>query len=415
MKRVFIAVILLIFILVDTTALAASPRTGQTAPSNFPKVGQIVFADTASVSYYQTLKEDGFDGLFKCVAYAPFYPNPPIYAGAEWRLVERVKGNYDWTSLDNCLESARKANMWFIPEIVINVPPSWLLEEFPNSLLKNFKGITATDPDKNGAPYLLSPWFIASGNADVYLQKFINAFLTKIKKYPNVPAVIIGNFKLNVLPWKMGMDVTENDFDLWPIWDDFAKADYEKQFGSGKLPPKTWDEYYVTKNDSEKKAFRDWLVRVFCDNLKTYMHWLSSYSGWKVINASIWNNNQMPNSIFTTTTPEMVAQKQSAIVSSGVGKIIIDDDNMGDYGLEEFHLLDVQLAHGNGFLIFGEKVESENFLWQNLFPMWQRVIPDGFINLTAVYDAKWLEKFRTFYGAPSSPYPLRLFISVLKK
>jgi|GEM_PF-824774 len=367
--------------------------------SDLPKIWQIVFADSVSVSQLRMYKDMGVDGLYKCVANAPNYPNGPIWAGGEWRLVERVKGTYDWSSLRACLDHALAANLWFIPEVVINVPPDWFLQEHPNALLKDARGITATDPDADGAPYQLSPWFIASGAADGELKAFVDSFLSVVAAYPNVPAVMIGNFKLNVLPWKM---VGADDFTDWPIWDDAAVASYQARFGT--MPPATWNDYLAMPGAGQQ-AFRQWQTAAMETNLRErYLPWLSSFTGWKVINASIWDNNGVQGSIFTTQTPEMTALKQAAILASGVAaKVIINDDNMGATGLEPYQLQDVQLAHANGFLIYGERVPQAG-TWAGIFQMWQRVQPDGFINISTV-DPVVLAQFRQFYGPASEPPP----------
>lgn len=218
-KRYLLFLLLLVsgFGLILSSSSPGATR-GNTLPP-LPKMWQIVWADDVSVNRLLTSKNLGYDGAFKCVAYAPNYPNAPIHAGGEWRLVERVEGQYDWSSLQTCLDNALQANLWFIPEIAINIPPEWFIQRYPDSLLQDSRGITATDIQAEGAPYLLSPWFIAGGEADAYLQPFVTAFLDLVAQYPNVPAVMIGNFKLNVLPWKMGTNDSDN-FTYWPIWDE---------------------------------------------------------------------------------------------------------------------------------------------------------------------------------------------------
>ena len=383
---------------------------GNTLPP-LPKMWQIVWADDVSVTRLLTSKNLGYDGAFKCVAYAPNYPNAPIYAGGEWRLVERVEGQYDWSSLQTCLDNALQANLWFIPEIVINIPPEWFIQRYPDSLLQDSRGITATDIQAEGAPYLLSPWFIAGGEADAYLQPFVTAFLDLVAQYPNVPAVMIGNFKLNVLPWKMGTNDSDN-FTYWPIWDEYAKTSFAGAFGGGVLPPATWDDYQAM-SETEKAAFRDWLTSALETNLQTrYLPWVADFAGWKVINASIWDNDGVRPSIFTTSTPEMVAAKQAAMLAAAASGVIINDDNMGDCGLQQFQQQDVILAHANGFLILGERV-PDTCSWENMFLMWQALDPkpDGFINIGAA-DASWTAQFRTLYGAPSEPF-LELFLPLV--
>jgi hypothetical protein len=245
--------------------------------------------------------------------------------------------------------------MWFVPELVINVPPDWFVQRYPESLLEDSRGITSTDPHSAGAPYLMSPWFVETGAADAYLQPLVDSFIGVVSEYPNIPPVMIGNFKLNVLPWKMGTDSSDN-FTYWPIWDDNARASYKSEFGTGAVPPVAWSDYQAMST-ADREAFREWLTSAIRHNLEyRYLPWLSDFAGWKVVNASIWNANDVRPSIFTTGTPEMTAAKQEAIASSGVGRILINDDNMGDTGLEPLQQQDVELAHSNGFLIYGERV-----------------------------------------------------------
>ena len=58
--------------------------------------------------------------------------------------------------------------------------------------------------------------------------------------------------------------------------------------------------------------------------------------GRKVINASIWDNDGVKPSVFTTCTPEMTAAKQDAIEAALVAGVVINDDNMSDCGLGAF-------------------------------------------------------------------------------
>lgn len=379
-----------------------------------PKVWQIVWADAVSVPQLQKLKQAGFDGLFKCVAFAPNYPTGEIYAGGEWRLVERVEGNYDWSSMRTCLDNAFRANMWFIPEVVINVPPDWFARRHPEALLQDSRGITATVPSAEGGPYLLSPWFIDSGQADADLKPFVESFLKLVAEYPNVPAIMIGNFKLNVLPWKMGAN-TEDNFTYWPIWDQIAKADYARRFGTGSLPPKTWAEY-ETMNESRKAAFRGWLTEAMGRNLRTrYLPWTESFAGWRVINAAIWGDASNRASIFTTMTPDMAATKQAAIAAAGAQWVIINDDNMGGCGLASLQQQDIILAHSRGFRILGERV-PDVCSWQEIYAMWAGFSPraDGFINIGQA-DAYWVGQFRKLYGPATGPFAFQTQLPMLMR
>ncbi len=391
-----------------------SARSDLESPPPLPKVWQIVWSDAVAIPRLQALKQAGFDGLFKCVAFAPNYPAGPIYAGGEWRLVERVEGTYDWSSMRTCLDNARRANMWFIPELVINVPPEWFVQRHPNALLRDSRGITATDPSAEGGPYLLSPWFIDSGQADPYLQPLVQSFLDVVAGYPNVPAIMIGNWKLNVLPWKMGAD-TADDFTYWPIWDDFARADYARRFGTGSLPPATWSEYEAMP-EAQRTAFRHWLTEAMERNLRTrYLPWTDSFAGWRVINAAIWGDADSRPSVFTTMTPEMAAAKQAAIAATGAKWIIINDDNMGGCGLAPLQQQDIILAHSRGFRILGERV-PDVCSWPQLYAMWANFSPqaDGFINI-GPEDAYWVGQFRRLYGPPTEPLPFRIWLPVLTR
>ena len=373
--------------------------SAETSSTSLPKMWQIVWADKANIQYFTELKNMGYDGLFKCHSLAPNYP------GGEWRLVERIEGQYDWTSLQQCLDIALAVNMWFIPEIVINVPPQWFLDRYPDALLKDSRGITATQPDDNGAPYLLSPWFIASGQGDLEIQRYLNEFIRIVSDYPNVPAIMIGNFKLNVLPWKMGL--TGEDFTYWPIFDAAAIQSYSARFGTS--PIATWDQYNSMSNPNQA-AFRDWLTGAIRHNIQNkYIPWTSAFHGYLVINASIWDNDGVKPSIFTTTTPEMTIAKQNAIKSAGATRIIINDDNMGDYGLVAFQQLDIEIAHNNDFLIYGERVPYKSD-WARLFNMWAGFDPpsDGFINIEDP-DVYWSSRFRTMYGPSSEPFIFKLY------
>lgn len=395
-----------------TGSLAAGPDPQ--SPPPLPQVWQIVWADAVAVPRLQELKQTGFDGLFKCVAFAPSYPAGPIYAGGEWRLVERVEGTYDWSSLRTCLDNALRANMWFIPEIVINVPPEWFVQRHPDALLRDSRGITSTVPSAEGGPYLLSPWFVDSGQADADLQPLIQSFLEVVAEFPNVPAIMIGNWKLNVLPWKMGAN-TADDFTYWPIWDQSARADYARRFGAGALPPTTWAEYEVMP-EAHRAAFRDWLTEAMERNLRTrYLPWTDSFVGWRVINAAIWGDADSRPSVFTTMTPEMAVAKQAAIAAAGAEWIIINDDNMGGCGLASMQQQDIVLAHSWGFRILGERV-PDVCSWQQVYEMWAAFSPraDGFINI-GPEDAYWVEQFRKLYGPATEPLPFRVRLPIVMR
>lgn len=406
-------VLLLLALHPAPNAAGSAPRAQQSmSQPPLPTVWQIVWADAADVSRLQTLKQTGFDGLFKCVAFAPNYPHGPIYAGGEWRLVERVEGVYDWSSMRTCLENARRANMWFIPEIVINVPPDWFVKRYPDALLRDSRGVTTTDPSAEGAPYMLSPWFIDSGQADADLRPFVDAFLDLVADYPNVPAIMIGNFKLNVLPWKMGANTADN-FTYWPIWDQAARADYARRFGAGALPPATWAEYEA-QAEPRRAAFRDWLTEAMERNLQTrYLPWTHRFAGWRVIDAAIWGDAGNRASIFTTMTPEMAAAKQAAMAAAGAQWIIINDDNMGGCGLASFQQQDISLAHSRGFRILGERVPGECD-WPQMYGMWANFSPraDGFINIGEP-NAYWIGQFRALYGPASQPIAPRIRLPML--
>lgn len=391
---------------------SSSARSDTQPPPPLPEVWQVVWADAVAVPRLRELKHTGFDGLFKCMAFAPNYPAGPIYAGGEWRLVERVEGTYDWSSMRTCLDHARRANMWFIPELVINVPPEWFVQRHPDALLRDSRGITATMPSAEGGPYLLSPWFIDSGQADADLQPLIQSFLDVVADYPNVPAIMIGNWKLNVLPWKMGANAAD-DFVYWPIWDQSAKTDYARRFGAGALPPTTWSAYEATP-EAHRAAFRDWLTEAMERNLRTrYLPWTDSFAGWRVINAAIWGDADSRPSVFTTMTPEMTAAKQAAIGAAGTEWIIINDDNMGGCGLAPLQQQDIILAHSRGFRILGERVPGV-CTWQEIYTMWASFTPpaDGFINI-GPEDAHWVGQFRRLYGPATEPFPGRIRLPML--
>jgi hypothetical protein len=91
---------------------SSSDRSVSQSPPPLPKIWQIVWADAVGVPQLLEHKQMGFDGLFKCVALTPNYPAESIYAGGEWRLVERAEGTYDWSSMKTCLDNARQANIW---------------------------------------------------------------------------------------------------------------------------------------------------------------------------------------------------------------------------------------------------------------------------------------------------------------
>lgn len=365
-----------------------------------PRMWHILWADAASVDNIRDLKEMGFDGQFKCVA------------AGEWQFVEAIENQYDWSNLRNCLQVARQANMYAIPELVINVPPAWFVSRFPESVLKDQRG-EVKPSNIDGVPYLLSPWFVSTGEADFYLEALIDSFLDVVSEYPDVvTGVMLGNFVLNDLPWCLGeqADCSQDSmFTYWPVWDAYALADYESIFGVGQLPPVSWDDY-TAFNEATKMKFREWLGFAISKNLEErYLPWLASYEGWKVINASIWNNDDTQGSVFTTTTPEMVMMKQSAMQRTGVANIIINDDNMGDCGLKEQQQLDVLLARSNGFLIFGERVpglSTDNCSWELLYEMWRDFSPrpDGFINIELeTTDSNWLAQLRELYGPLIEP------------
>jgi len=400
-KRLFCVFLISVFVVPNSLSYASYQIKTASLPP-LPTVWHIIWSDQVSVQEAQSLKAMGFDTLFKCVAYRPNYPNPPINAAGEWRLVERVEGQYDWSDLRRCLDATLKANMWVVPEVVINIPPDWFIQRFPDSVLKDSRGITATDPDETDAPYLLSPWFIATGAADAYLVPYINSFLNVVSRYPNVAGIMIGNFKLNTLPWRLGNNASD-DFTYWAIWDNSAKASYQTRFGT--LPLSTWNDYQAL-NDIAKTNFRDWLTSAIRTNLQNrYLTWVSGFTGWKVINASIWNGNDVKESIFTTTTPDMTAAKQTAIKQSGVTGIVINDDNMGDCGIQSQQQEDITLAASNGFKIIGERVVGlQSCDWSTVYNMWSAFSPrpNGFVNITEP-DANWIRQYRTLYGPATAP------------
>ncbi|MBN1484729.1 MAG: beta-galactosidase [Chloroflexia bacterium] len=392
----------------------ATPQAETASLPPLPTVWQIIWSDQVSVQEAQRLKSMGFDALFKCVACRPAYPQTPIWAAGEWRLVESVEGQYDWSDMRRCLDAALQANMWVIPEIVINIPPDWFVQRFPDSLLQDSRGITLTNPDETGAPYLLSPWFIATGAADAYLVPYVNSFLDLVSPYPNVAGIMMGNFKLNTLPWGLGPSDSDQ-FTYWPIWDQAAQASYRARFGT--LPISTWDDYQALENAAQAN-FRDWLTSAVRENLQNrYLPWVASFPGWKVINASIWNGNEVRESIFTTTTPEMTAAKQTAIKQSGVAGIVINDDNLGDCGLAGRQQEDIDLAASNGFKLVGERVPGLPACdWSAVYTMWIgfNPRPDGFVNI-AEPDASWIGQYRTLYGTASEPLSLRVYVPLVQK
>ena len=375
-----------------------------------PKIWHIIWSDQISDTNVQDLKAQGADGLFKCVAISPNYP------AGEWRLVETVEGQYNWNDLRRCLDTALQANMWVIPELVINIPPTWFIERYPNSILHDSRGEII--PSNIDAPYLLSPWFVASGEADTYLLPLTNSFLNLVSEYPNVAGVMIGNFLLHNLPWCLGdSSACDNStyFTYWPIWDIYALSDYESEFGIGKVPPSTWTDYEAMDALSQM-AFREWLVAAISTNLQgRYLPWIATFGGWKVVNAPIWDDGGSKASIFTTNTSEMTIIKQTAIKNSEVSWVIINDDNMGDCGLATYHQQDIDLAHSNGFLIFGERVPNlPTCGWSEMYNMWQNFnpSPDGFINITDS-DPFWMGQFRTFYGTPNEPLSNKAFLPLV--
>jgi hypothetical protein len=102
----------------------------------------------------------------------------------------------------------------------------------------------------------------------------------------------------------------------------------------------------------------------------------------------------------------MTTAKQNAIKLANVPGIVINDDNMGDYGLTVFQQQDITLAHGNGFKIVGERVPNSNTgsSWSILFNMWQAFSPrpDSFINISEP-DSYWINQFRLLYGPMIEP------------
>jgi Beta-galactosidase len=408
--RLFCVLLLSLFV-IPSSRSDASYQSGVVVLPPFPKVWHTIYSDVVSTQQAQQLKAMGFDSLFKCVAYYPNYPNPPIYAAGEWRLVEKVEGHYDWSDLRRCLDAALQANMWVVPDIVINIPPDWFMQRFPDSVLKDSRGITVTNHSETGAPYLLSPWFVATGAADSYLTKFISESLKVVSQYPNVAGIMIGNFKLNNLPWKLGYNDSDN-FVYWPIWDSYAKASYEAKFGT--LPLATWNDYQAL-NNTAKTNFRDWLTSAITTNLRTrYLPWISNFKGWKVIDASIWDGNDVQPSIFTTATPEMTIKKQNAIKASGVIGVVIDDDNMGDCGLQSQQQADINLAVGNGFKIVGERVpEKPSCDWSTIYNMWSAFNPrpSGFININTP-DSYWISQFRNLYGLMTEPLSNKIYLPI---
>ncbi len=413
-KRCLISLVLGIIYL-GGGAMPVSLAKGPTvASAPLPNVWHIVWANDATIPHLLDLKRMGFDGLFKCVAITFDGPDGGQFAGGEWRLVERIEGTYDWGSMRYCLDNALAANMWFIPEIVINVPPDWFLQRYPGALLRDSRGLTTLDRHAEGAPYMLSPWFIDSGSADSHLLPFMQSFLDLVAQYPNVPAIMVGNFKLNVLPWKMGLDGTDN-FTYWPIWDDYARADYARQFGGGASPPATWADY-AAMPATRQTVFRGWLTAAMGRNLRTrYLPWVADFPGWVVVNAAMWNQDGVRSSVFTTTTPEMTAAKQAAIAAAGLPWIAIDDDNMGDFGLARYQQQDVVLAHSYGFRILGERVPGVS-TWPDMYAMWARFSPraDGFINIETP-DPDWIRRFRELYGPATEPLSWRLRLPLITR
>ncbi|MCP4123257.1 MAG: hypothetical protein GY751_16000 [Bacteroidetes bacterium] len=262
-----------------------------------------------SATYVQDLKAQGVDGLFKCVSFFEDHP------AGEWRWVEDVEGQYNWSDMRRCLDIALKQNVWVIPELVINIPPDWFIQRYPHSTLLDSRG--EFKPSNIGeTPYLLSPWFVASGEADAYLFPLVKSFLDLVAGYPNVAGIMVGNFLLNNLPWCLGDEVAcdgSTVFTYWTVWDSYALSEYESVFGQGQQPPSTWADYEAMVPFSQF-AFRQWLVSAISTNLQDrYLPWIAEFEGWKVVNAPIWNGDTVRASVFTTNTPEMTGLKQSAI------------------------------------------------------------------------------------------------------
>ncbi|MCB0015446.1 MAG: hypothetical protein KDE34_26205, partial [Anaerolineales bacterium] len=116
---------------------------------------------------------------------------------------------------------------------------------------------------------------------------------------------------------------------------------------------------------------------------------------------------------FTTMTPEMVVPKQAAIQAVGLPGVVINDDNMGDCGLASMHQQDINLAHGNGFLIVGERVPG-TCGWAEMYAMWQAFNPrpNGFISIGEP-DPYWIGQFRTLYGPAPEPLPFSVYAPVV--
>lgn len=405
MKRLVRIKLVMVMFFLFLGCVQINARAHNLTVDQLPKIWHITWPDKMTQDNLHYLKSIGIDGIFKCVG------------AANWSLVEKVEGTYNWSALETCLNSSYQANIWFIPEVVINIPPDWFIARFPDSLLKDARGYTATDPIETGAPYLLSPWFIASGQADTYIEPLVNSFLDLVSRYPNVPAIMIGNFKLNVLPKKMVNNDKDNDeFNYWPLRDAYAISSYQDSFGSGALPPADWAAY-ESMNTSQKTAFKKWIITAMNENLQhRFLPWLSSFEGFHVINVCIWDSDDVRGSTFTTQTESMITSKQQAILASGVNRVIINDDNMGDTGLASMQQKDINLAHGNGFLIYGERVPNISN-WEDLYDMWAGFDPrpDGFINIVEeTIDPYWLGMFRSLYGEATEPL-IKKFLPLLLK
>jgi len=256
-----------------------------------PHTFKIVWWDQALDDSWMILqKEYGFQGVAK------------IIGAGEWTNVERKEGVFDFSILKCSLENAWKHGFWAMPTLGLNDPPSWFIEKFPYSILKDATNQTITDYNEGG--HVLSPWFVMSGEGDRFVKSFVDNYLEIISDYPNVIGVFVGDHLVFNLPWYFGSNPPLKYF---MCFDEYALKSYKENFSEYPYlnPPQTYDEL-VSRGSQFMKDFERWYREPAVLAIEKYLTWIGDKVKYKAINVGRVGNES--DNYMIGTTPYQVKQ-----------------------------------------------------------------------------------------------------------
>jgi tetratricopeptide (TPR) repeat protein len=203
-----------------------------------------------------------------------------IVGATEWVDIERKNGTFDFSLLHQCMKNIARHGFWVMPRLVLNDPPQWFINAFPESILKDATNQTFTDYNWGG--HVLSPWFVMSGEGDYYIKRFVDKYLENLANYSNVIGVWVGDHLVFNLPWYLGDSplltyfMCFDKYALESYRENFAKYPYQK-------PPSTYDEL-VGRGSQFMKDFEQWYRESAAQAIEKYLTWIGDRVKYKVIN-----------------------------------------------------------------------------------------------------------------------------------